>query len=375
MTRASCSTSAPPRPGRRTSRTCSSGTATSCGERHPLPRRPLRRALPRRPRPDAAAVGRAGDRGRRRVGPAGRRGPRWRGTAIISHEILATASRAQVGRALDVARPRPGHRGARGALGARPGPPDPGRVAGERQAPQRTSPTPGSSSRSATPTARAGSATWFWGVQEIPDILDRWGADLPPERSTWSPCRRRARRRPAVEALRPGLRTRRASTSTSTTNAQPLARRPRDRADPPDQPARPTGRGPARLPPAGARAARPPDAVAPRASTAAGAAARTRLGRRARRPGSPRSRARVRRVGDLDDLLPAPRRCTRTSTPTARRERRGRRRRPRRDQGPAPRERPVARRRGRPARSSTRPAPALDAVLPAAVVPRPREGP
>lgn len=25
-------------------------------------------------------------------------------------------------------------------------------------------------------------ATWFWGVQEIPDILDRWGQDLPPER-------------------------------------------------------------------------------------------------------------------------------------------------------------------------------------------------
>jgi hypothetical protein len=23
--------------------------------------------------------------------------------------------------------------------------------------------------------------TWFWGVQEIPDILDRWGHDLPPE--------------------------------------------------------------------------------------------------------------------------------------------------------------------------------------------------
>ena len=22
---------------------------------------------------------------------------------------------------------------------------------------------------------------WFWGVQEIPDILDRWGQDLPPE--------------------------------------------------------------------------------------------------------------------------------------------------------------------------------------------------
>jgi hypothetical protein len=23
--------------------------------------------------------------------------------------------------------------------------------------------------------------TWFWGVQEVPDILDRWGHDLPPE--------------------------------------------------------------------------------------------------------------------------------------------------------------------------------------------------
>src|SRR4030095_13668075 len=21
---------------------------------------------------------------------------------------------------------------------------------------------------------------WFWGVQEVPDILDRWGQDLPP---------------------------------------------------------------------------------------------------------------------------------------------------------------------------------------------------
>ena len=41
--------------------------------RHPLPRRPLRRALPRRARPDDAAVGRPRDRGRRRLGPARRR--------------------------------------------------------------------------------------------------------------------------------------------------------------------------------------------------------------------------------------------------------------------------------------------------------------
>ena len=25
--------------------------------------------------------------------------------------------------------------------------------------------------------------SWFWGVQEVPDILDRWAAELPPERS------------------------------------------------------------------------------------------------------------------------------------------------------------------------------------------------
>jgi hypothetical protein len=24
-------------------------------------------------------------------------------------------------------------------------------------------------------------ATWFWGVQELPELLDRWGHDLPPE--------------------------------------------------------------------------------------------------------------------------------------------------------------------------------------------------
>ena len=34
-----------------------------------------------------------------------------------------------------------------------------------------------------TDPARAGElASWFWGVQEVPDILDRWGSTLPPER-------------------------------------------------------------------------------------------------------------------------------------------------------------------------------------------------
>ena len=46
---------------------------------HPLPRRPVRRALPRRARPDGAALGRPRDAGRRRLGPARRAGPRLAG--------------------------------------------------------------------------------------------------------------------------------------------------------------------------------------------------------------------------------------------------------------------------------------------------------
>jgi hypothetical protein len=102
------------------------------------------------------------------------------GDAIISHEILATASRAQVGRALeslghgrgteihlvlsvrDLVRQIPAewqenvkHRAALSYA----------RFLKQIQDPRR----------------EGRIATWFWGVQEIPDILDRWGHDLPPE--------------------------------------------------------------------------------------------------------------------------------------------------------------------------------------------------
>ena len=102
------------------------------------------------------------------------------GTAIISHEILATASRSQVARAMeslghpetevhvilsvrDLVRQIPAewqenvkHRS--GVSYAR--------FLKRIMNPARTS--------------RVGS--WFWGVQEIPDIANRWGHDLPPER-------------------------------------------------------------------------------------------------------------------------------------------------------------------------------------------------
>ncbi|WP_372730103.1 hypothetical protein [Nocardioides sp.] len=103
------------------------------------------------------------------------------GTSIISHEILATASRSQVGRALeslghhdgteihvvlsvrDLVRQIPAewqenvkHRSIISYA----------KFLEQIQDPQRESRI----------------ATWFWGVQEIPDILNRWGHDLPPER-------------------------------------------------------------------------------------------------------------------------------------------------------------------------------------------------
>lgn len=31
-------------------------------------------------------------------------------------------------------------------------------------------------------TGSGGRGTWFWSVQDVLDVLDRWGADLPPER-------------------------------------------------------------------------------------------------------------------------------------------------------------------------------------------------
>jgi hypothetical protein len=106
---------------------------------------------------------------------------RWPSTSVISHEILATASRAQIGSALDslghgqdaeihlvlsvrdLVRQIPAewqenikHRASLSY----------GRFLDQIQDPRRESRI----------------ATWFWGVQEIPDILDRWGGDLPPDR-------------------------------------------------------------------------------------------------------------------------------------------------------------------------------------------------
>jgi hypothetical protein len=104
----------------------------------------------------------------------------WPGTVIISHEILATASRTQVARALaSLGHPETE---VHVVLSVR----DLVRqIPAEWQ--ENVKHRRGFSYRSfietiQDPARRGPVATWFWGVQEIPDILDRWAADLPPER-------------------------------------------------------------------------------------------------------------------------------------------------------------------------------------------------
>ena len=102
-------------------------------------------------------------------------------TAVISHEILATASRTQIGRALESL----GHGDGTEVhlvLSVRDL---------VRQIPaewQENVKHRASLSYRAfldqiqDPRREERISTWFWGVQELPEILDRWGDDLPPER-------------------------------------------------------------------------------------------------------------------------------------------------------------------------------------------------
>jgi hypothetical protein len=102
----------------------------------------------------------------------------WPGTAIISHEILATATRQQVRRALESF----GDAEVHVVLSAR----DLVRqIPAEWQENLKHRRTVGYREflDKITDPQRSGElASWFWGVQEVPDILERWGGTLPPER-------------------------------------------------------------------------------------------------------------------------------------------------------------------------------------------------
>jgi hypothetical protein len=102
----------------------------------------------------------------------------WDGTVIVSHEILATASRPQVRRALSSF----GDAEVHVVLSAR----DLVRqIPAEWQENVKHRRTLGYRDfldRITDPSRSGELASWFWGVQEVPDILDRWGGTLPPER-------------------------------------------------------------------------------------------------------------------------------------------------------------------------------------------------
>jgi hypothetical protein len=99
-------------------------------------------------------------------------------TAIISHEILATASRAQIGRALDSLGHGDGTEvhlvlSVRDLVRQIP-------AEWQENVKHRAQLSYGAfldQIRDPERATRIGA--WFWGVQEIPDILDRWGQDLP----------------------------------------------------------------------------------------------------------------------------------------------------------------------------------------------------
>ena len=103
------------------------------------------------------------------------------GTAIISHEILATASRAQAGRALESVGHGAGTEvhlvlSARDLVRQIP-------AEWQENVKHRSAITYGRFlDQIQDPKRESRIATWFWGVQELPDILERWGHDLPPER-------------------------------------------------------------------------------------------------------------------------------------------------------------------------------------------------
>jgi hypothetical protein len=100
------------------------------------------------------------------------------GTSIISHEILAAASRSQAARALESLGETELHLvvSVRDLVRQIP--------AEWQENVKHRSVIPYAKFLETiqSPAREDRIASWFWSVQEIPDILNRWGAGLPPER-------------------------------------------------------------------------------------------------------------------------------------------------------------------------------------------------
>jgi hypothetical protein len=102
----------------------------------------------------------------------------WPGTAIISHEIFGTASRGQTRRALESLGDAEIHIVLSARDLARQLPAEWQENVKHRRIVSYTDFLDQLCDENRTGQI----AQWFWGVQEIPEILDRWGASLPPDR-------------------------------------------------------------------------------------------------------------------------------------------------------------------------------------------------
>ena len=102
----------------------------------------------------------------------------WDGVAVISHEILGRASRVQVRHALDSLGDAEVHVivSARDLVRQLPA------EWQENVKHRRTLGYAEFLDRVRDPQRQSEIAQWFWGVQEIPDVLDRWGSTLPKAR-------------------------------------------------------------------------------------------------------------------------------------------------------------------------------------------------
>ena len=102
----------------------------------------------------------------------------WHGTSIISHEIFARATSTQVERALASLGDAEVHvvLSVRDLVRQIP-------AEWQENVKHRSHITYATFLRTIRDPGRESKiGSWFWAVQELPDILDRWGAALPPER-------------------------------------------------------------------------------------------------------------------------------------------------------------------------------------------------
>ena len=103
----------------------------------------------------------------------------WPGTAIISHEILGTASRVQVARALESLGPEADIHivfSARDLVRQIP-------AEWQENVKHRRTKEYGRFLENLRDDQRSSEvAQWFWGVQEVPDVLDRWADSIPHDR-------------------------------------------------------------------------------------------------------------------------------------------------------------------------------------------------